>query len=203
MGQHSTNEGEYSTVTDKLDTRTRILKAARTLFVQYGFSATSIAKIAAQADITRSLIFHHFENKEALWRAVKHDIVAQARACQPALPPLTLSFYDFIYQLLGDAIRLYRNHPDIIKMLNWQRVENENSHIGIAKSMHSQQWLDAFVHYQSTGEVAKSHRPEFILMLVFSIASAAALDPNVFIAQENDFNAYLAFCAHQICQGLH
>ena len=189
-------------MTDKRDTRTRILKAARTLFVQHGFSATSIAKIAKQADITRSLIFHYFEKKEALWLAVKHDIVAQARACQPVLPPLTLPFCDFIYQLLSNSIALYRNNPDIIQMLNWQRVENEKSDIGIANNAHSQQWLDALIHYQSTGEIAKTHRPAFILTFVFSIASATALDPNVFIAKEADFKAYLTFCTQQICQGL-
>jgi len=42
-------------------TREMILTAERTLFVQYGFAATSISQIAKAAHVAnQSLIYHHY-----------------------------------------------------------------------------------------------------------------------------------------------
>ncbi len=46
------------------DTRTRILEAAEILFSEKGFSGTGIDEIAKRAEITKSVIYYHFKNKE-------------------------------------------------------------------------------------------------------------------------------------------
>lgn len=48
------------------DTRQKILDAARDLFVQNGFDATSMRAIADRIEYTPTAIYHHFQNKEAL-----------------------------------------------------------------------------------------------------------------------------------------
>ncbi len=47
-----------------LDTKTRILEAAEILFSEKGFSGTGIDEIAKRAEITKSVIYYHFKNKE-------------------------------------------------------------------------------------------------------------------------------------------
>ncbi|HEY9135168.1 MAG TPA: helix-turn-helix domain-containing protein, partial [Pseudomonadales bacterium] len=47
-----------------------ILLAAEELFAEQGFSAVSINAIAQRAGISKANIFHHFENKDALYLAV-------------------------------------------------------------------------------------------------------------------------------------
>ena len=47
-----------------------ILLAAEELFAAQGFSAVSINSIAQSAGVSKANIFHHFENKEALYLAV-------------------------------------------------------------------------------------------------------------------------------------
>lgn len=58
-------------------TRGALLAAARALFVEKGYAATSTPDIAAMAGITRGALYHHFEDKRALFRAVLEE---EARA---------------------------------------------------------------------------------------------------------------------------
>lgn len=48
----------------------RILKASVSLFSQNGYQATKTDDIAAQAEVSKGLIFHYFGNKAALYLAV-------------------------------------------------------------------------------------------------------------------------------------
>jgi AcrR family transcriptional regulator len=48
------------------ETRQRILDAARDLFVENGYEATSMRAIAKRIEYTPTAIYHHFESKEAL-----------------------------------------------------------------------------------------------------------------------------------------
>jgi AcrR family transcriptional regulator len=51
-------------------TRADILAAARTLFAQNGFAATTTAEVAACAGVTVGALFHHFGGKVELFGAV-------------------------------------------------------------------------------------------------------------------------------------
>jgi len=48
----------------------KILKTAEALFAEQGYAGTSLNAIAKQSGISKANIFHHFENKEALYCAV-------------------------------------------------------------------------------------------------------------------------------------
>lgn len=50
------------------DTRESILDAARRLFAEKGFDATTVRAIAADADVDPAMIHHYFGNKEELFR---------------------------------------------------------------------------------------------------------------------------------------
>ena len=53
---------------DHQDSRHNILRAAATLFAQQGFSGTSFAAVAKQAQQSKTLVQYHFENKDRLWK---------------------------------------------------------------------------------------------------------------------------------------
>lgn len=51
---------------ERLDTRDRILDAARRMFVEHGYEATTMRAIAREIEYTPTAIYHHFANKLAL-----------------------------------------------------------------------------------------------------------------------------------------
>lgn len=175
-------------------TKSKILTAARQLFVENGFSGTSMGKIAKLAGVNHSLLFHHFGNKEQLWVAVKQSIARDAANKSKTLPFLNLPFKEFLSQLMINNIKFYRDNSDIIRMINWQRLEPAEQSIGVTLSTESNEWLDAIKHYQHIGDIDKKIKPEFIITLILSIVSSAALDPNVFIKDKKNLNAYVDFC---------
>ncbi|MET0377947.1 MAG: TetR/AcrR family transcriptional regulator [Spongiibacteraceae bacterium] len=66
------------------DTRTKLIRSARTLFARQGFHATASAEIVAAAGVTRGALQHHFARKEdlflAVFEAVETDLMARAAA---------------------------------------------------------------------------------------------------------------------------
>ncbi|WP_426438480.1 TetR/AcrR family transcriptional regulator [Bradyrhizobium genosp. P] len=55
-------------------TRASIVKAARRLFGERGFAATTIDDIAAGARVAKGAVYHHFATKEAVFEAVFEQV---------------------------------------------------------------------------------------------------------------------------------
>ncbi len=64
-------------------TKQTLLDAARRLFVEKGFADTATPDIVAAAGVTRGALYHHFEDKKALFRAVvEREAIAVAEAIE-------------------------------------------------------------------------------------------------------------------------
>ncbi len=59
------------------DTRRALLDTARQVFADNGFQATRTEEIAQRAGLTRGALYHHFCDKEDLFRAVHEEIVGE------------------------------------------------------------------------------------------------------------------------------
>ncbi|KWX67951.1 TetR/AcrR family transcriptional regulator [Mycobacterium sp. NAZ190054] len=65
-------------------TRSVLVDAARSLFVERGYAAVSTGDIAGAAGVTRNALYYHFPTKEAVFRAVYEDV--EARLARQVLP---------------------------------------------------------------------------------------------------------------------
>lgn len=61
---------EETTARSVPDTKTRILEVAEQLFAAQGFDGTGIDQIAREVGITKSVIYYHYRNKEAILDAL-------------------------------------------------------------------------------------------------------------------------------------
>ncbi|MDZ7675823.1 MAG: TetR/AcrR family transcriptional regulator [Acidimicrobiales bacterium] len=61
-------------------TRAALVDAGRRLFVTQGYFATGTEELVAAADVTRGALYHHFADKQDLFRAVFHAIGADVLA---------------------------------------------------------------------------------------------------------------------------
>jgi AcrR family transcriptional regulator len=64
--------------------RDRILDAAMQVFRRHGFQRSSIEQTAEAAGLTRQALYHHFESKQALFRAVIEHVHEGALAAELA-----------------------------------------------------------------------------------------------------------------------
>ncbi len=69
-------------------TRGALMDAARALFVEKGYADTSTPEIVRAAGVTRGALYHHFEDKRDLFRAVVAAEAGKvARDIEAAIPP--------------------------------------------------------------------------------------------------------------------
>jgi AcrR family transcriptional regulator len=68
-----TRRAQYSEAT-----RTALLDAATALFDERGYAGTALADVAATARVTRGAVYHHFEDKQALFEAVLNRFEVEA-----------------------------------------------------------------------------------------------------------------------------
>ena len=72
--------------------RNQLLQVALKAFATYGFDGTNIKRLAKEAGVAGSLFYHHFKNKEGLWKAAMEQLaqklVAETTAAEKILKDL-------------------------------------------------------------------------------------------------------------------
>ena len=94
-------------------TKDRLLDVAHDLFLNQGFSATSVDEICAKAKITKGGFFHYFKSKEDLGKAVlsrfcaaSHKFMQEAGCCEKYPDPL-----DRVFANLDCVIHYVKESP--------------------------------------------------------------------------------------------
>ena len=120
------NQGERSE-----RSRKDILDAALKLFSHRGYGATSVKDIAAEAGLSKGNVYHHFPDKEAIFRALLDRYFQEMS--QPDFPfNLALAQGTFPENLeeLGHATRdVVRDYRDYVALIYVDVVEFDGSHI--------------------------------------------------------------------------
>lgn len=185
-------------------TKIKILDAATPLFLEHGYAGTSIGKIAKQAEVTHSLVFHHFTNKENLWVAVKKRIAENIANDRELIPKLDLPYEIFLKKLFQNCMTYYSSNPDLIRLFNWQRLESTaDLKIAVVNSDDIYPWIIAIKHYQQTGDINPQSKPEFIISFIMSLISSTALDPNALTQGNADRENYIDFCVSSLQKAFH
>ncbi|PVE21436.1 hypothetical protein DC522_26595 [Microvirga sp. KLBC 81] len=97
-------------------TKRQILDGARQVFLLNGYAGTSIDQIINQSGVSKGSIYHHFDSKDALFRAL---IAAEAERIARALPSIDQDEPDPCSTLrqIGMAVLETLNNPATIAAL--------------------------------------------------------------------------------------
>lgn len=88
-----------------LELRDRILEVATALFLTEGYGSTSIEAVSRRAGISKRTFYHRFDDKAALFGAVVHRIIEQARP-PPGVPLLEgTTLQEILRRLAGLLLR--------------------------------------------------------------------------------------------------
>jgi AcrR family transcriptional regulator len=74
MHTDSTNVKRGSKAAQSAATRAKLLKVARRLFAKHGYSGVGTEEVVKRAGVTRGALYHQFEGKKDLFRAVFEQI---------------------------------------------------------------------------------------------------------------------------------
>jgi AcrR family transcriptional regulator len=117
-------------------TQHALLRVGRRLFARRGFDAVSAEEIVAAANVTRGALYHHFDGKDGLFRAVVVDVMrevckrlendsAGARSALDAVERGVRSFLDACSEPAYQRILLI-DGPAVLGWHEWRTLDLEH-----------------------------------------------------------------------------
>lgn len=123
------------------DTRQALVDAARRLFTSQGFAATGTEEIVAGARVTRGALYHHFKDKQDLFKAVlleeeKRLAESTALAVAGETDPLNImvkSTEAFLDECLDPAVRqiVLIDAPAVLGWEQYRQIDDEHYLAGV------------------------------------------------------------------------
>lgn len=171
-----------------------ILESAQAHFMQKGFKGTSINDVANDAKINKSLIYHHFGDKENLWKAVKERIVE--KSTKSPLDKIDFkrpTLKEFLDIFISFRFHLYAHHPELVRLMGWQRLEPQNESLSGVTHKTFTELDEHIIFLQKAGEIRADLKPEMIAYVIMSMASNGFMDKVSFLNTEREQNQYLKF----------
>ncbi|MEO8265039.1 MAG: helix-turn-helix domain-containing protein [Ilumatobacteraceae bacterium] len=109
--------------TDPAATRRRIVDAARHEFARRGYVAATNRTIAAQAAVTTGAVYHHYNSKAELYRAVHADAHDRVYARFADSARGLTSFIEMFDGVLDVAAEINENDPSLAAFIGAARVD--------------------------------------------------------------------------------
>lgn len=155
------------------NTKDKIIQVSKEQFLAEGFKAASMGNIAKSAGVPKSLLYHYFANKEALWLAVKQDIVSHSTISEwdYELSDLETNVSVFLEKVIWHRYYIYQN-PEVIKLLEWQKMQNESDSLKGGTKYSPDSWVPVIKKLQKMGEINPSLNPIDIKYMIVGLVQA-------------------------------
>jgi len=145
-------------------TKAKIIAAARRLFSAHGYEGTSTEAVLEESNVSRGALYHHFENKEALFAAVLEAVevditAATARARANVTDPveaLRVAFNKFLELAREAEVRqiVLTDAHSVVGWQKWREIEERHGlgrlkqalKIIAASGRIREEMVDAFAH---------------------------------------------------------
>jgi AcrR family transcriptional regulator len=113
-------------------TRGKLLAVARKLFATKGYAATSLDALVRRAGVTKGAFYHHFPDKQAIFRAVfeavEDDLVAAALAGSKGTDALTrfrTGCHAFLAASVDPSVQriVMMDGPAVLGWATWREID--------------------------------------------------------------------------------
>lgn len=147
--------------------RQAILEAARELFAEKGFAATSVVAIAARAGFAKGLVHHYFGSKRELWREVI-DRYGRDGTQREVSPGGETPDIDDILSRMRRSFRFFQQNREYLRIASWAELESEKGlPPSIEKLMH--QHTDELRRAQLAGAVRGDLDPAHLHAMTYCL----------------------------------
>ncbi len=102
-------------LSDSLDMKKKILKAARLVFAKKGFYRTTVEGIAKQASVGTATVYRYFETKEKLIQAFKDEYTLGSMLGSMVIEEQT-NLEEFVHFIILKGLEFISNNRDLFRM---------------------------------------------------------------------------------------
>ncbi len=169
-------------------TRRILVEAAKGLLLRNGYAATTLAMLADEVGMTKGAIYHHFDGKEAILRAVLEDVRASWQREVGARIPVRGSALEQLGALFERQAELINANPSLCLLVNGLMLESDTMNEELtAEIRRIDADLTEFVHAMvARGQKAGAVRTDLkadalaraIVAVVKGISCSREMDPS-------------------------
>ncbi len=150
------------------NTREAILDAAEELFVDKGFSETSMSRISRKARVTKSLIHHHFGSKDNLWSEVKKRRFTQYSKPQFNLFAKQNPDVDDVQDAMKEYFHFLKENPGFVRLMLWSIIEHDSRQRDLQDKL-SIVGVEMIQEAQKSGNLRSDVDPRSLMVMIYGL----------------------------------
>ncbi len=147
-------------------TREQILVEARHCFAAQGFEGTSLNDIAAGVGIRRPSLLHHFDSKEAIYRQILSDALADWGDQTEAARTSESDGWELVDSIVAASFRYFVANPEIIVIVRREAMTDQSPlgfNLGVALRPYFRRAVTFFERQMDQG-VFRRHDAENLVL---------------------------------------
>jgi TetR/AcrR family fatty acid metabolism transcriptional regulator len=149
--------------------RRQLLRAATTVFARSGYVGSRVGDIAKEAGVAYGLVYHYFENKEAILNALFQENWGLVLKVVTDVHAQGGSLRDKLDVIAGFLMEAWKLQPDLVEVVMLEVVRspkflekaNVEAFVALLRRLE-----DIFAHHQGTGEVRPEVDPKLAAILL-------------------------------------